>query len=116
MERGSHKFIHWKGQIYMRYDTPIYFQKLVRGQYNADTGNYDDDLLEETEVFASVNDTQTEMMVKIYGQIRQGSLSVHIQNHYDDSFDYIRVGNKRYVVDYFRKLKVKESFVLSEVQ
>ena len=27
----------------MRYDTPIYFQKITQGAYNPDTGNYGPD-------------------------------------------------------------------------
>lgn len=100
----------------MRYDTPIYFQRIARGDYNPDTGDYDNDALTEDEVYASVMDTQAKTMMLVYGQLKQGSLTVHIQNHYDFAYDYIRIGNKRYRVDLDRKLKTKETFILSEVQ
>lgn len=100
----------------MRFDTPIYFRRLTRGAYNESTGNYDDDIVAETEVMASVMDTQTEMLKLIYGDIRQGSLTVVIQNHYDQTFDNIRVGDKVYRVDRTRRLRVKQSFIVSEVQ
>lgn len=100
----------------MRYDTPIYFQHIVRGDYNPDTGDYDNDALTEDEVYASVMDTQAKTMMLVYGQLKQGSLTVHIQNHYDFAYDYIRIGNKRYRADLDRKLKTKETFILSEVQ
>ncbi|WP_239462925.1 hypothetical protein [Faecalicoccus pleomorphus] len=61
-------------------------------------------------------DTQTEMLKLIYGDIRQGSLTVVIQNHYDQPFDNIRIGDKVYRVDRTRRLRVKQSFVISEVQ
>ena len=64
----------------MRYDKPIYFQRMVQGSYNEQTGNYDDDSIVEDMVMASVMDTQTQTMMQIYGQIRQGSLTCHIQN------------------------------------
>ena len=51
----------------------------------------------------------------MYGELKQGSLTVHIQNHYTDPFDRIRIGEKHYRVDLRRRLRVKESFVLSEV-
>lgn len=100
----------------MRFDTPIYFRRLTQGAYNETTGNYDDDTVAETEVMASVMDTQTEMLKLIYGDIRQGSLTVVIQNHYDQAFDNIRIGDKVYRVDRTRRLRVKQSFVISEVQ
>lgn len=100
----------------MRYDTPIYFQRLTQGEYDESTGNYEDDQIEETEVMASVMDTQTETMKLVYGDIRQGSLTLTIQNHFDQTFDNIRIGNKVYRVDRIRRLRVKQSFIVSEVQ
>lgn len=100
----------------MRYDTPIYFQRLTQGEYDESTGNYEDDQIEETEVMASVMDTQTETMKLVYGDIRQGSLTLTIQNHFDQTFDNIRIGDKVYRVDRTRRLRVKQSFIVSEVQ
>lgn len=100
----------------MRYDTPIYFQRLTQGEYDKSTGNYEDDQIEETEVMASVMDTQTETMKLVYGDIRQGSLTLTIQNHFDQTFDNIRIGDKVYRVDRTRRLRVKQSFIVSEVQ
>ena len=100
----------------MRYDRPIYLQKFVQGAYNENTGNYEDDSIVEEMVMASVMDTKTQTMMQVYGQIKQGSLTCHIQNTYDKPFDYIRIGTKKYKVDYSRRLRTKESFILSEVQ
>lgn len=100
----------------MRYDTPIYFQRLTQGEYDESTGNYEDDQIEETKVMASVMDTQTETMKLVYGDIRQGSLTLTIQNHFDQTFDNIRIGDKVYRVDRTRRLRVKQSFIVSEVQ
>lgn len=100
----------------MRYDTPIYFQSVVQGAYDESTGNYEDDKITETMVMASVMDTQTETMKLIYGDIRQGSLTLTVQNHYDQLFDTIRIGTKKYRVDRTRRLRVKQTFIVSEVQ
>lgn len=100
----------------MRYDTPVYFQKIKPGEYDPSTGNYGDDTVEETMVMASVMDTRTETMQLVYGSIKQGSLTVQMQNHYRGAFDFIRIGVKRYKADYGRYLRVKQSLVLSEVQ
>lgn len=100
----------------MRYDKPIYFQRYVQGSYNENTGNYEDGSPVEEMAMASIMDTKTQTMMQVYGQIKQGSLTCHIQNIYQKPFDYIRIGAKRYKVDYSRRLRTKESFVLSEVQ
>ena len=100
----------------MRYDTPIYFRRIIPGGYDPATGNYDDDTIIEVARFASVMDTSRETMRLVYGEIRQGSLTIHLQNHYDNPFDRIRMGDRLYTVDYTRRLRVKQVFVVSEVQ
>lgn len=100
----------------MRYDTPIYFQRITAGVYDPSTGNYGDDTVAETLRYASVMDTRDETKRPVYGEIRQGSLTVHIQNHYSGAFDRIRIGGKVYRVDYRRRLRTKETFIVSEVQ
>ena len=99
----------------MRYDTPIYFQKITQGKYDPTTGDYGEDTIQETCVMASVIDTQTETMKIVYGAIKQGSKTIHIQNHYDSSYDFIRINDKVYQTDYFRMLKNKQSFIVHEV-
>ena len=100
----------------MRYDTTIYFQRITPGEYDPDTGNYTDDTVDETLRYASVMDTGTETMIQVYGSIKQGSLTIQIQNHYTEPFDRIRVADTVYGVDYSRKLRTKHVFVVSEVQ
>ena len=100
----------------MRYDTPIYFQKITPGKYDPDTGNYGDDTVEETLRYASVMNTGEEKLRLVYDGPKQGSLTVQIQNHYEEPFDRIRVGDKLYTVDYARRLRTKQVFVVSEVQ
>lgn len=99
----------------MRYDTPIYFQKVTQGEYDSTTGDYEEDTVQEACVMASVIDTQTETMKIVYGTIRQGSKSIHIQNHYDSSYDLIRIKDKIYQTDYSRKLRNKQTFIVHEV-
>lgn len=100
----------------MRYDTMIYFQKLTQGEYDQETGDYKDDSVSEDQKQASIMDTTTQMMQVVYGMIKQGSLTLQLQNHYDHPFDQIRIGNKIYKVDYSRKLRTKQTFIVSEVQ
>lgn len=100
----------------MRFDTPIYFQKIAKGKYDASTGNYSDDIVEEALRYADVSDTGTQTLMLIYGTIKQGSLTVRLQNHYDEPFDRLRIGDVIYKVDSSRKLRMKHVFVVSEVQ
>lgn len=100
----------------MRFDTPIYFQSVVPGEYDTSTGNYKDDTINEVKKYASVTDSKTETMHLIYGEIKQGSKTIRLQNHYNNAFNRIRIGEVIYSVDYSRKLRNKHVFVLSEVQ
>ena len=100
----------------MRYDKPVFFQHIEQGEYNPATGNYGPDSIRETKRYASVCDTGTEMMQIVYGRIKQGSITIQLQTHYNDAFDRIRFGNVCYRVDHSRKLRAKHVFVVSEVQ
>lgn len=97
----------------MRYDTPVFFQKITPGEYDASSGNYSANIIEETKRFASVTDSGTETLKLVYGGIKQGSLIIRLQTPYKADFEHIRIGSKVYNVDFSRKQKV---FVVSEVQ
>ena len=100
----------------MRYDTPVYFQKITSGEYDPKTGNYADDIVVETLRYASVMNTGEERLKLVYDGPKQDSLTIQLQNHYTKPFDRIMVGKKIYRVDYSRKLRTKHVFVVSEVQ
>ncbi len=100
----------------MRFDTPIYFQKIINGTYDEDTGNYNSDTVTETKKYASVTNSGTDTLNLIYGELKQGSLTIRIQNHYDEPFDRIRINEKIYKVDMARRLLSKHIFIVSEVQ
>lgn len=100
----------------MRYDTPVYFQLHTEGKYNPETGDYGDAEITEAKRYASVMDTQKQTLLVVYGEIRQGSLTIQLQNAYKEPFDAIRVGEKVYKVDYERSLRQKNTFIVSEVQ
>lgn len=100
----------------MRTDTPIYFQTVKKGEYNKNTGNYAPETVTEVKQYASVTDSGTETMQLVYGGLKQGSKTIRLLNHYDEPFDRIRIGLKKYRVDMSRKLRAKQTFVVSEVQ
>ena len=100
----------------MRFDTPIYFQRKVKGAYDATTGNYGPATVEEVVRYASITNTGTETLNIVYGELKQGSLTVILQMPYTEPFDRIRIGDKYYRVDRERRLRTKQTFVVSEVQ
>ena len=100
----------------MRFDTPVYFQRITKGEYDASTGNYSDDIVEETLRYADVTDTGTQSLMLIYGTIKQGSLTVRLQNHYHEPFDRLRIGSAFYKVDSSKRLRMKHILIVSEVQ
>ena len=100
----------------MRFDTPIYLQSVKQGDYDESTGNYKEDIITEDKIYASVTDSRTELLKLIYGEIKQGCVTVRLQNHYNKPFNRIRIGDVIYSVDYSRKLRNKHVFVASEVQ
>jgi hypothetical protein len=97
----------------MRYDTPVFFQRVLPGEYNAETHCYDADEIAEVKKYADVIDTSTEQLQIVYGAVKQGSVTIHLQRPYKAAFDYIRIGEKRYRVDIAKRRKC---FIASEVQ
>lgn len=100
----------------MRYDKTIYFQKVLPGEYDANTGDYGEDSVEETRKNASIMDTGTETMNVVYGTFKQGSKTIQLLRPYMKPFDFIRIRSRRYRVDFKREVSTKQIFVVSEVQ
>ena len=98
----------------MRYDTPIFFQTVTPGEFDPNTHNYGEDSVVEVKQYASVTDSGIETLKLIYGNLKQGSLTVRLQRPYTAPFNSIRIGEKTtYKVDFSRGNRV---FVISEVQ
>ena len=100
----------------MRCDTPIFFQTITPGKYNANTGNHDEPTINEVKKYASVTDSGIETLNLVYGEIRQASKTVRLNAQYNAPFNRIRIGQKVYRVDLSRPLRNKHIFVVSEVQ
>ena len=99
----------------MRYDTPVFFQTLTK-IYNTQTGDYTEEVTSEVCKFASVVGTSIDVMHLVYGAIRQGSKTVTLQNHYAEPYDRIRIGQTVYAVDVIIPHRVKQAYVVSEIQ
>ena len=97
----------------MRYDRKVYFVKRIPGDYDPKTGNYTDK--EHTfPVWATVMDTGTDMLNLLYDRIPQGSKTLHVMGHWKHP-DLIRIDGKTYKIDLTRKLRTKQTFIVSEV-
>lgn len=100
----------------MRYDYPVYFCREGEGTYDAETGDYTDAEPLKAKRMASVTAASDEKVQVVYGQMLQGVLSVQLQNHYDEPFDYLEVGGKKYHADARKRLRVKDVYTVSEVK
>lgn len=100
----------------MRFDTVVYFQQRTPGGYNAKTGNYEPCEIYEFKEYADVSNTSERTLNLVYGEIREGSLTVRVLRPVTTPFDRLRIGDKIYRVDSMRKLRTKQIFVISEVQ
>lgn len=98
----------------MRYDTPVIFQ-LVEEQYQT-TGDYTEVIREQHTEYVSLVNTDIETMHLVYGGIRQGSLTMTLQNFVGYPFNRVVIGDKTYVVDQVVNLRVKQAYILSEWQ
>ena len=100
----------------MRFDTPIYFQLRGAETYDANTGDYIVTTPDEVLRYADVTDSRTDTLKLVYGELKQGSKTIRIQDAYTKPFDHIRIGEQVYKVDFMRKLRNKQTFIVSEVQ
>lgn len=99
----------------MRYDRDVYFCSEGEKVYDATTGDYIKNEPSKQKITASVVGTSLETMHIVYGAIKRGSLTVHIQNHYTEPFDYIEIDGCKYKVDHVSRYRTKESYIVSGV-
>lgn len=99
----------------MRFDTPVYFQR-IKSEYIAETGNYSNTTATEEVRYASVTNAGEETLRLVYGELKQGCLTIRLQNAYNKPFDRIRIGDRYYKADRVRNLRTKQTFIVSEVQ
>lgn len=107
----------------MRYDKKIWFCKEGEKVYNRDTGNYQVGEESKDCRYGAVTATRESLATILYGSLVEGTMTIHIQQQYDEPFSYIRIGEpesneyiKKYTVDWKRPLRQKQVFVVHEVQ
>lgn len=102
--------------VSMRFDVPVYFQRIQPGEYEESSGDYGPDGVSEDMRYGNVTDVGTDTLNLVYGEIRQGCKVIRLQTYYDKVFDRIRIGERVYRVDLSRRLRVKQVLIVSEVQ
>ena len=98
----------------MRYDKKIYFVKQGEDVYDYDTGNYVTGEPIKHEAWANVSDMGTQRQTLVFGALKQGALTIRIQNKYEQPFDYIEVGGQPYNVASTRTFRHDQAFEVSE--
>lgn len=98
----------------MRYDTKVIFQQ-VEEQYQTN-GDYAETVVEQHTEYVSLVDTDIQTMHIVYGAIRQGSVTMQLQNFVGYPFNRVVINGKPYVVDQVFNMRVKQAYILSEWQ
>ena len=98
----------------MRYSTPIYFVKEGEDEYDYSTGDYVTTEPIKHEAWANVSDMGTQRQTLVFGALKQGALTIRIQNKYEQPFDYIEVGGQPYNVASTRTFRHDQAFEVSE--
>lgn len=96
----------------MRYDTKAVFQ-LVEETYQAN-GDYAETVAEQHTEYCAIQSTDIQTMHLVYGAIRQGSITMHLQNPVGYTFNRVVIDNVPYVVDQKIPFRVKTAYILSE--
>ena len=99
----------------MRYDKRLLFC-LVDEVYDHNTGDYKEDVLDEHIEYGSFVETDVQTMRLVYGEIRQGSVTVHLQNKVPYTFNRVAIDGKTYTKDQVINQRVKQAYILSECQ
>lgn len=96
----------------MRYDTKVMFQQ-VENTYLSN-GDYAETVAEEHIEYASIQNTDIQTMHLVYGEIRQGSVTLSLQNYVGYTFNRVVINGVKYTVDQAIDLRVKKAYILSQ--
>ena len=98
----------------MRYDKKVLFQR-VTDVYQPN-GDYVSGIAEEVTDYASIVNTDFDTMRLVYGEIKQGSITLHLLNKIAFVFNQVVIDGKTYSVDQVIDQRTKQAYILSEVQ
>lgn len=96
----------------MRYDTPLFFVKETKKQYDPDSGEWSSGELAKEKRWANVTDLSAERQKVLFGDVRPNRFVVRLQRVYTKDYDYIEINGKTYIVDKERCPSDKQSLVV----
>lgn len=102
----------------MRYDRKVWFVNESAPEYDETTGDYTEGTVERIFRMANITNTGESSMNMLYGKIKEGALTVRIQNAIESPYQYIEVdsiGNK-YLIDNRKQLRRDLVLKVSESQ
>lgn len=82
----------------MRYDSLISFVKEGSEVYDPNTGDYIASEPVSIEKWANVSDANGEIVNMLYGTLKQTAKVIRLNEVYKDSFDYILVGEPKFIL------------------
>ena len=101
----------------MRYDSLISFVKEGSEVYNTVTGDYIASEPVAVTKWANVSDANGEIVNMLYGTLKQTAKVIRLNEVYKDSFDYILVGDPKFILAMPAKHFRRESvFTVGESQ
>lgn len=100
----------------MRYDTAIFFQRLAKPDFDKTTGDYIEQPPVETFRRANVTESTDDRIEIEPGKVPEKTLVVRLQVPYLETYDFIRIGDKKYVRVSSNTLRSKQSIMIKEVQ
>lgn len=98
----------------MRYDKKVLFQRVI--DVYQPNGDYVSGIAEEVTDYASIVNTDFDTMRLVYGEIKEGSITLHLLNKIAFVFNQIVIDGKTYSVDQVINQRTKQAYILSEVQ
>lgn len=96
----------------MRYDTKALF-RLVEDTYDSN-GDYTETIVEEHTEYCAVQETDVQTMHIVYGEIKQGSITISLQNYIGYVFNRIHINGVDYTVDQAFTLRTKKVYIASQ--
>lgn len=101
----------------MRYATPIYLMDVTKGVYNAQTGNYTDDIISEKLEWCSIPQDLSSKLRLEQAEVYDGTVTIHMQHAIPAGIERVRIGDTVYSIEQRKeRLLTKKSYILREVQ
>lgn len=100
----------------MRYNTPIYFIKYGKSEYDYDTGDYIEGEPTITCRNANVTETSDDNIAIEPGKVPEANVIIRLQHKFTEPYDVIKIGEKLYQTNSTTDYMFKQTIRAYEVQ